>query len=76
MVIKEFLETLTDLQFITFALHFGYNDRNINLTLTEIANITGKPLTRVSEAKTTAIQKLSQLRFRPILESMNENSSD
>lgn len=39
--IKEFLESLTDFEFIFFCLHFGYNEHSIHCSHREISAIIG-----------------------------------
>lgn len=71
-IAKKFVDILTDDQLIIFCLHYGFNERGITLTLTELSNLTGKKISTVSQTLDTINYKISMSSFSELVNKMAE----
>ena len=73
-LISDFLDILTENQLLTFSLYYGLNEKCIHAKIGGISSILELSRSTVNGYLKTVHKKLSNPRFRPILEALNSEN--
>lgn len=73
---QQFIDGLTDVQFITFSFYYGINPKSIHLGVYEIAKALKVSPSTVYTSLESIHRKLSLTHYQPILEALSQNENE